>query len=329
MKSCWVLDTNGDPLETVRQFLADVWASARLDGMLVPLYQERGASVAPCLVADLAELAEADPFAPLMPVNAAILAPQFEWAHPGGRFGAVLRSCEARAFRHMVEQRRLASEHWLVIGVDCLASFSAADFEWRLRKTHRVEALTREALRFARQGGIAPHRFRDACQMCPSPAAQDADVSIELLGLPVRQFVMISARDADLARGLHLEEITDGEAPESWVARREATLELIAARRKRSLARKIQALSVEAPAELEALLRHIANCAPCQACLEACPLYTGDFLPAEYGEFQALEAARAWLERCVSCGMCEEACPKHLPLTAILTHIAHPATIPY
>jgi len=327
MKSCWILDTNGDPLETVRQFLSDVWASARLDGMLVPVYQEGGASVAPRLVGDPAGLAFSDPFAPLMPVNAAGLAPQIVDSHPQGRFGAVLRSCEARALRTIVEQNRLSLGQWLVIGVDCLASFSAADFEWRLGKSHRVEALTREALRFARQGGIAPHRFRDACQMCPSPAAQCADLTIELLGLPVRQFVLVSARDEALARSLHLEEITDGETPEPWVARREATVDLIAERHRHSLAKKIQALSEQAPAELEALLVHIANCAPCQSCLDACPLYTGDFLPAESGDFHTMEAARAWLERCVACGMCEEACPDHMPLTAILAHIAHPVVV--
>jgi formate dehydrogenase subunit beta len=317
------LETNSDPLGKVRQLLKQIWLSARLDGMLVPVYQADGTSVTPSFVEQPAWLAQADPFAPRMPINAASLALQFS-QRPEARLGAVLRPCEARAFRRLVEGHRLAAHQWLVIGVDCLASFPEMDFEWRVRKARTVEVLTREALRFARQGGIAPHRYRDACQMCLEPSASQADLSIELLGLPVKQLILVSARDEDLAKELHLVELTDGAASQNYLARREALLDSLARRRRRTLERKVQTLSTDAPSELSELLRHIAGCAPCQACLEACPIYAGDFIPALNGGSEALQAAREWLEGCVACGMCEEACPKHLPLTAILSQIAHP-----
>jgi formate dehydrogenase subunit beta len=311
MKNSWILDTNGDPLGAVRQFLMEIWFPARLNGMVVPVYQAQGTRVLPSWVKSPELLAQADPFAPLMPINSARLALEISQAHPRERLGAVLRSCEVRAFRRMVEQHKLSASQWLVISVDCLASFPEVDFDWRVHK--------------ARQGGVAAYRFRDACQMCLEPFAQDADLSVELLGLPVRQLVVVSARDRQLAEELHLDTLTDGPVPESYLARRETTLATVSARRKRALERKVQALSADAPVDLPGLLQHIAGCAPCQKCLDACPVYFGDFVPARQGAAELLEAARVWLEGCVACGMCDEACPRHLPLTAILNQIAHPA----
>lgn len=37
MKTQWILDTHGDPLGTLREFVSAVWQGAGLQGMLVPL----------------------------------------------------------------------------------------------------------------------------------------------------------------------------------------------------------------------------------------------------------------------------------------------------
>lgn len=321
MKTSWILETDGNPLAAVRQFLLELWPYAGLSGMLLPAYQANGTQVTPTFINDPGQLGQCDPFAPMVATNSAKLMPSAAHAHPTGMLGAVLRSCEARAFDRMAEQKKLVPNRWLVIGVDCLSSFPTADFEWRVNKAGSVERLTREALRYARLGGIAPYRYRHACQMCAEPAVQEADLMVELLGLPVKQMVLITAKNREIAKKLRLHELTDGIAPGSLVARREATLSVVAGRRRRVLDRMVQALAADAPTEVNAFLEHIANCAPCRECLQACPVYTGEFSPAGDGGAELNKAARQWLAACVACGMCEDACPKHLPLMAIIKRI--------
>ena len=321
MKTTWLLNTNSDPLGAARQFLHNLWVYAGLEGMLLPVYQAEGAGVSPSLVTNPGDLARADPFAPLVTINAARLVSHLVDTHPGARMAVVMRPCEVRALRWLVDQGGLSMGEWLVIGVDCLASYPAADFEWRVHKSGAVESLTRETLRFARHGGIAPYRYRHACQMCAYTAAQDADLNIELLGLPVKQHVLVTARNEQIASQLHLHKFTDGVAPPALVTQRRSMLSGLVARRQRALERTTQAISPEAPADVGGLLRHIANCAPCLECLGACPIYTSDFMSSYNSSAEPFREAKRWLQACVSCGMCEEACPKHLPLTAIISRI--------
>jgi Pyruvate/2-oxoacid:ferredoxin oxidoreductase delta subunit len=207
--------------------------------------------------------------------------------------------------------------------VDCLASYAEEDFEWRVQKAGSVEQLTQENLRHARQGGIALHRFRQACQMCTSPQASLGGVTICLLGLPVRHVLLIRAKDEDTARRLHLDQITDGEAAYALIAQHEQTVNALVERRARTLEHMVQKLSADLPQDVDELIAHLQNCAPCRECLKVCPIYTFEVAQASGEPDLSREAAVRWLVSCVSCGMCEQACPRHLPLTAILSRISH------
>jgi ferredoxin len=234
----------------------------------------------------------------------------------------------------------------LVVGVDCLGTFPAEDYAWRAETMAGPEGLTRQSLQFARQGGVLAYRNRLACQMCaaPTPGA-GADVSIGTLGLPVRRTLLITARDAATAERLHLARITDGEALPGLVRQHEQMRAVVAGRRERARQRITQALPPGLPASVPALAEHLAACAPCRQCLDACPLYAGHLGPQAHYDpgfhdrgrglwgFAAPSALQPdanggavaglsrWLAACVECGMCEAACPRRLPLTAIFARL--------
>jgi formate dehydrogenase subunit beta len=323
MSTAWILRTDGDALGAVRKLLADLWIASGANGMVVPVYRPGGAGIQPALLDRAEGLAGADPIAPLVPVNAARHVIAVDGERPEGRFCAVLRSCEARALRRLAEAGPFSLDRWLMIGVDCLASFPADEFAWRVEKAGTVEKLTRNTLRFARQGGIATYRYRHGCQMCTAPDPQDADLSIFLAGLPVKEHLLVKARDAATAGKLRLEQITSGPASPALLAQHEQTLTRLNQRRMGVQERNIAAIPADLPTDLDSLLAWIQNCAPCRKCLDACPIYLGELDRIVEGDAASLEPARQWLAACLACGMCEEACPRHLPLTAIKTAIAH------
>ncbi len=322
MSEAWMIHTHGNPLDTIRQLLKDLWQGSGLQGMLVPTYHDGEDESAPRIIEHIEELAGADPCVPLMPVNASKLVLERARQNPTGRYAAVLRSCEARALSEVARREALGLDNWLVIGIDCLASYDEQDFDWRVQKAGSIEQVSRENLGHARQGGIALHRFRNACQMCTSPEASSADVCIGLLGLPVKQVLLVRAKDRETAESLNLDGITDDIAPPTLVFQQERVIKTLKERRLRTLERMVQDLSAEVPEGIDELVAHLQECSPCQECLAACPIFSSEIATTGSAQDITHEAAVRWLLSCVSCGMCEQACPDHMPLAAIFRRIS-------
>lgn len=318
----WILKTKGDPLGTIRNFLYTLWLHAELDGILLPVYKDGEIGVEPCLVEEPNQLAEVDPIVPFVTINSAKVVAQLSKEHPDSHIGVILRSCEARALADKVGRGALEIVNWLLIGIDCLASFPMEDLEWRLKKAGTLENLTREALKFARLGNIAPYRFRQACQMCISPSCADVDLKIILIGLPVNTSILLSARNEEIMDRLGLLQITDGLAPVSLVIQHRRRLEMLIERRASYQNRKMVTLEEDLPSETASLLALFCDCSPCRLCLENCPIYEGELTVHGNGNSVHMDEVECWLGACVACGMCEQACPKKYPLTAIHSCIA-------
>ncbi len=318
----WALGTNNDPLKTTRRLLQHIWETAGLEGMLIPVYQAGGETVKAMLINDPNRLVDADPFVPVMPVNAGKLAAQLMRKHTHTHRAAVLRACEIRALDEHIKADHLNLENWLIIGVDCVACFPAQDFGWRVEKTGSVEMVTRSVLRNARQGGIAPYRFRFACQMCSHPEPSHVDMCIQLLGLPVRDTILVEVRNEIIGEELNLQKIMDGPAPATLISQRARMLKNMDERRQHTRAWKINELPPDIPENIEQLTTFLMNCQPCAKCMEACPVHADELVPAvKSGNIPVVMMMR-WLRSCAECGMCEQACPKEMPLAVIMKRIS-------
>lgn len=319
----WMLKTDNDPLARVRNFLKAIWAYADLDGMLIPVYQTGHKSVIQTAVYHPESLQEADPFVPLMQVNASKLVIQMARKHPHEHMAAVLRPCEIRAMYEQVRNSGVNLENWLMIGVDCLACFPLQDFEWRVENAGSVETLTNIVLRNARQGVIALDRFRSACGMCTKPESPQEDICIELLGLPVKETMLVHINNIVIAERLDMEKVCDGLASQELIAQRDYMLRAIEERRERIRERQLSDLAPDLPTDLDQLIEFFTNCQPCVNCMEACPICANELIPAIRNHTVTHEMMRDWLVSCAECGMCEQACPKEMPLAAIMNRISH------
>lgn len=321
MSTLWKINTYGDPLKAVRLFLQAIWAQASLQGMLVQTSGTHKNSARPQLIDDPGRLENINPFRPLMTVNSARLIPALMHENPQSRFSAILRPCEMRALVEMVKQDSFKLDGFITICLDCLGTYPADEYQWRASRKESDTELTREALQFARQGGMLSYRYRAACQTCSSPQAQLADINIHVLGLPVRQIILIEARNDEIADQLGFAKITDGEAKNEMIDQHQRMVEKILERHTHTMQRIIQGLGDLLPKNIQDIVVQLESCGKCQNCMTVCPICSVHFpVRDQAGNYQEEQIAR-WLVSCSGCGMCEQACINHLPLSIIFGYI--------
>ncbi|NJD59710.1 MAG: hypothetical protein C3F13_11955 [Anaerolineales bacterium] len=333
MNTQWSLDTHGDPLGTVRELLMEIWSLADLAGMLVTMPDGRESRVIPRFITDKASIDRINPFKPLMEMNIARLIPGILDNHPHAWIGALLRPCELRALIEMTKHTQMNLDHLLTITVDCLGTLPADEYEWRLERMAKQhvsgeidspdvnDELAQEALKFARQGGVIPYRYRPACQVCISPAAGQADVNIQVLGLPVRQQLLLSISKEAFASGINRGNITLKPAEGGLILQHDHIVEKMVERHQRTMERVNEGLGSLLPSDVDAVIAQLEGCGDCQACMDVCPICSVDKPHRDTnGHYDRMQIMR-WLISCAGCGMCEQSCPDHLPTAAIFAHI--------
>ncbi|OGN95302.1 MAG: hypothetical protein A2Z71_00255 [Chloroflexi bacterium RBG_13_50_21] len=333
MNAYWSLQTHGDPLGTVRKLIKQIWLDSSLDGMLVTMNGGDEASAMPCYVVEIESIDDINPFKPLMEINIARAIPELLADHPGVRIGALLRPCEMRALTEMTKHAAFKIDTLLTISVDCLGTLPADEYQWRrqrLEKTNPAaelnpsqtnDDLAHEALKFARQGGIIPYRYRSACQVCLSPAAQNANLNIHILGLPVRQQLLLSISEPMIAETIQIEKLADGMADNALINQHERILSKMCERHQRTMERVDEGLGALLPADVDAVIHQLESCGDCQNCMDVCPICSVDRPDRNADGHYERSAVGRWLISCAGCGMCEQSCPNHLPISAAFAHI--------
>lgn len=321
MNRHWMLETHGNPLGRLQQFVNAIWLAAPLEGMMVPMNGDPDGGMTPTLIRDRAALSKVNPFRPLMTENAARGLPELLNERPGERLGALFRPCEVRALIEMRKHNGFQPEQLLLLSVDCLATYDVEEYAWRAKRKRAGGLLSDEALQFARQGGISPYRYRSACQVCYSPEANAADVNIQVLGLPVRQALLVSTHDEEVAERLQLDANTDGTAPTNLLAQHDRVVAGLETRRQQTRQRLCDELGSLLPRTVDALVEQFVACEDCQRCMDVCPICAVDYPQRDAGGRYDRHDLSRWFVSCAGCGMCEQACPQNKPLSLIFGRI--------
>jgi len=330
-----LVDVQESTLQTIQGLLRTLMEKGVVDALLVPLRLPAG-NVAPALVTDPAVLATgggADPLAPMMPINAARAASNLTMTGHQEKLGLVLRACEIRALVELVKFQQVSLDNVFIIGVDCLGTYQATDYQSISDKSQLVDELLAGAV----TGELEPHEgieFRDACQMCeqPLPEGDHVALTIGLVGVEAGKVYLKASED--WAEAL---ELTAGDTPPG---RASAVEKLIAAR---TQARDAAFAEFRGRVNsMDGLLQQFSTCIRCHNCMINCPICycrecifrtpTFEHESQLYYQWAARKGAVRMLPdtllfhltrlnhmvtSCVGCGMCTEACPVDIPVGTV------------
>jgi formate dehydrogenase subunit beta len=329
---------DGDVLKAVQEFLKSLLESEIVDAIYVPMRVGDGA-VMPALVSDPARLGQADPLAPVMPINGARAVSALTGKHAPARMAIVLRSCEARALIELVKLQQASLEDLTIIGLDCAGTFEIAEYSRRGKEISENIAEYLGAAKEGRQPAFDGLSLRTACQMCAQPTPGHADVALHLFGVDASQGIPVEL-DGELATRLSI-----SPAPQQEEGQRQAVIESM-----------ISGHNDVRKAQLSAIRERLVNdggiaslfsfCIRCHNCMTACPICycktclfktaSFDHQPEHYlvaarqkgamrmmGDTLLFQLTRLnhMSASCVSCGMCTSACPADIPVGLIFSAI--------
>lgn len=321
--SHWLMvETHADPLGTIRQILKTIWRNGQLECILTPTNGSAELKQAPYLLYSPDELEDFNPFKPLMTSNTARFVPALlhEQQKPSN-IGAILRPCELRALKGLERNNGLRTNGLLTICFDCLGTYPNEDYIWRTKRKGSVEQLTQEALQFAKHGGIVPYRFRSACQVCESPASEGAKVNIGVIGLPIRQSILLMFPERQDINLLANSNLRIREADSKLIEQHQITVAKINERNQRVSERIRQGMADVLPLSIEQLVDSFIECGDCQKCMQVCPLCAIELpMRSDSGQY-LIEGIVRWAESCAGCGMCEQVCPRHKPISIFFAYI--------
>ncbi|GAB4471793.1 MAG: hypothetical protein Kow0088_05850 [Anaerolineales bacterium] len=321
MSSTLMVETRGDPLGTIRQILKTIWRNAKLEQMLIPSNGSNEVNQVPRLLFSPDEIELFNPFKPLMTSNTARFIPQLTQAEKAIRMGAVLRPCEMRALKGLERLHPMNTNSLLTISFDCLGTYPLEDFHWRTQRKGSAEQLAQETIQFAKQGGIVPYRFRSACQVCHSPASEDAHINIGVIGLPIRQVLLLTFREKVLENLLTNNGLSIDKADPKLINQHTLMIAKINERNHRVGDRIRQGMAEVFPDTIDQFIDTFTECGECQKCMQVCPICAVQMpIRSESGKY-LLEEIVQWAESCAGCGMCDQVCPKHRPLSFFFSYV--------
>ena len=327
--------------EAINSFLESLLEKNLVSALLVPREVPSKDNVVQSLMTNSNGLKEVNVISPVLPVSSArIISQMTRLSSYKNPVGAVLRSCEIRALIELVKLKQASLDNLLIIGVDCLGTYSVSDYQNLCKQGNSpLDELLRKF-----KEGREDTKIRKACQVCEYPIPSNADLVIGLVGVDFEKNILLKS---GTEKGEKI--LEKFSFPEFNQSKREESVS-------EYLSKKIEkrdTLFSEMKGEVtgwENLLSVFSTCINCHNCMRVCPLcYCREcFFESPTFEFDS-EKYLLWAKRkgsikmprdttlfhlgrmshmatsCVGCGLCEQACPSNIPLLKIFKKVSYDA----
>jgi formate dehydrogenase subunit beta len=321
----------GELNQALSEFFGALIEQKVFDAVLLPAKQPtRG--VMQTLISRPDKLGAIDPWAPVVPQNAAKLVSALT-ASPSGRpAAAVLRSCEVRALIELTKLKQATQDDVVLFGIDCPGRFENHDF-----------------LAFSDQGGTSEDflsgdfkgfEVAGACKLCQHPVAGNVDVRLCMIGAENAVYVEWLTERGNAVR----EKL--GMQTEAGPKNRDSEVEAIKKQRTEERDRRFAEFR-EATRDFQSLQAHLAGCVNCYNCRVACPVcyckecvFVTDTFRHDGSQYMGWADKRGALKMpvdslfyhltrlahistlCVGCGQCTSACPNDIQLAPLFCAVA-------
>lgn len=334
-KSTTLTVTDGQLRASINNLLKDLLSKGVVDAILVPLTHPAGNNVVQTLVTSPDYLDRADVLAPVMPVNAARIIQAITRLTPANRKTAVvMKPCELRALVELVKLRQASLDNLYLIGIDCPGAYSVSDYP------ELVAEKTSDKFAGAAWNGQEDPKLRAGCQVCEYPVPLMTDLTIGLVGVDLKQGLVLiasSEKGEELLEGLGLTAEDGGEA----ATKREAAVTQLLEKMKEIRQKFFEETRVEVGG-VEKLAEVFGPCILCHNCQTVCPVcycrecfFDSPTFELEAEKYLGVAEKRGAVRMpvdtllfhltrmthmgtsCVGCGACEEACPNGIPLLKI------------
>lgn len=330
---------DGDPTESIRKFLRTLLEKELVSGVFAPCNLQHGVGVVYALVSDAQGIARVNPFAPVMPVNAASAISGMTRLGPSDeKLAVLLRPCESRALVELVKLKQAHVENLIIIGWDCPGALKLNSLPEENLESEKVIAFLKQA-----RTDVAHNELRAACLICEHFVPFTSDINVGLFGVDSEGQLLLTPASETGAAVVSAAGIgRPGTVPP------ERQKEIENRRAKRKEARKTYfAKAAEEAGGFAKLLKFFSKCIGCHNCRDACPIcYCKEcFFDSPVFEFESYKYV-GWARRkgalrlptdtilfhltrlnhmvssCVSCGACAEACPNRIELAKIFPRVA-------
>lgn len=328
-----LLEAKSGIQSSILQFFQNAIEKKKFDAVMLPMKVPSGDSFAWIMIKDTEILKDAQPLAPIMPVNAAKALKRYTRKGKGTfKIAALMKPCEIRATIELTKLNQVHLEDVTLFSYDCVGALPMQDY------IADPEAGDVKYEKLLSDKNWNSDDVKPVCKICDKFSLSASDMHF---ALNEQELILVSNSEKGEKLLIDLEL-----KPETDLKKWQTYIEI---QKKIKLKNKAETFEIlKGMVEgFKNLTETFANCIGCHNCSSSCPICycrqcyfdssvakpNSDIvmmraedrgavsLPLDRIMFHTGRMAHMSLS-CVSCGLCSDACPVNIPVAKIFSYVA-------